>query len=370
MTPDTRRQKKTLGILRATAGLLLLLGVLPILRLVGVTNFPRREWALHLAVTLVVQALLLLWVRAGWDGRLSWDPHFLFVPMAVAAALLNSYVLLAPELRQLILVIWFVALLFMVGLAGFLQVVMLTIVMAAGYLAVIGYLQARGFPLSFAFEATYTAAVLVCSLYAGAVFERLRRERTETKELRRRLAELAATDALTGLPNRRQFETLLAAEVSRVQRLGSSCVLAMVDVDFFKNYNDVLGHPAGDALLRELATLMRGQLRSGDVVARYGGEEFGIILSGTSAPRAAVTLERIREMVAAHPFAQREVQPEGALTISAGYAACPDDALDLEELVRRADEALYRAKRLGRDRVERAVHAGRRVPTPAQGTSV
>jgi diguanylate cyclase (GGDEF)-like protein len=213
--------------------------------------------------------------------------------------------------------------------------------------------------------------VLVSSLYAGVVFGRLRRERTETKALRRRLSELAATDALTGLPNRRQFEALLAAELSRVERLGSSCVLAMVDVDFFKNYNDVLGHPAGDALLRELASLMRSQLRALDVVARYGGEEFGIIMPSTSAAQAAVTLERIRGLVAAHLFAHREVQPEGALTISAGYASSPGDALDLEDLVRRADEALYRAKRLGRNRVERAtVPAVRRVPTPTHGTPV
>jgi diguanylate cyclase (GGDEF)-like protein len=202
------------------------------------------------------------------------------------------------------------------------------------------------------------------------VFGRLRRERTETKELRRRLAELAATDSLTGLPNRRQFETLLAAELSRVQRLGSSCVLAMVDVDFFKNFNDVLGHPAGDALLRELASLMRSQLRAQDVVARYGGEEFGIIMPSTTAAQAALTLDRIRSLVAEHPFARREVQPEGALTISAGYAASPDDAFDPEELVHRADEALYRAKRLGRNRVERAaIHSGIRAPAPAGSTS-
>lgn len=342
------------GLLRAGAGLLLILLVLPVLRLAGVTDFPPRQWFVYLAVTVAVQALLLLIVRMGWDAALGWDPHFLFVPMAVAAVLMNSYVVLAPELRQLILVAWFVALLFMVGLAGFLQVVLLTALMAAGYLTVIRWLQAQGFPLSPAFETAYATAVLVCGLYAGVVFERLRRERTDTKALRRRLAELAATDALTGLPNRRQFETQLAAEIARVHRLGTSCVLAMLDVDFFKNYNDVLGHPAGDALLRELASFMRSQMRAPDVVARYGGEEFGIIMPATNAAQAAVSLERIRASVAQQPFARREVQPGGALTVSTGYAACPADGVSLEELVRRADEALYRAKQLGRNRVERA----------------
>jgi diguanylate cyclase (GGDEF)-like protein len=354
MDLDTRVRKKMSGLLRATSGFVLILLVLPTLSLVGVTRFSLETWALHLAFTLALQGALFLLVWTGWDTRIRWDPHFLFVPMLAAAAVFNSYVLLAPELRQLVLVTWFVAMLFLVGLAGFVDVVALSLAMAVGYLATIRWLQSRGFPASLAFEATYTAAFLVCSLYAGVVFERLRRERQETRALRRQLAELAATDDLTGLPNRRQFEALLAAELARVQRHDTGYVLAMVDVDSFKNYNDRLGHPAGDALLRELAALMRAQLRGVDVVARYGGEEFGIIMPGTTGEQAQLSLERIRGVVAQHPFPRREVQPGGALTISAGYAACPDDAVRLDELKRKADEALYRAKHLGRNRVERA----------------
>jgi diguanylate cyclase (GGDEF)-like protein len=352
MDSEARRRKKINGVLRATAGLVLILLVLPTLGLVGVTRFTLEKWALHLAFTLGLQGTLLLAVHLGWDRWLKWDPHFLFVPMLAAATNFNSYVLLAPELRQLVLVTWFVAVLFMVGLAGFVDVVVLSAAMAAGYLVAVWRLHARGFPVNIPFEATYTAAFLVCSLYAGVVFERLRRERQETRALRRQLAELAATDDLTGLPNRRQFEALLAAELARVQRHGNSYVLGIVDVDSFKNYNDRLGHPAGDALLRELATLMRAQLRGVDVVARYGGEEFAIIMPGTNGEQARLSLDRIRGVVAQHPFPRREVQPGGALTISAGYATCPDDATRLDELMRRADQALYRAKHLGRNRVE------------------
>lgn len=355
MDSETRRRKKTNGVLRATGGFVLILLVLPTLSLVGVTRFTLEQWALHLAFTLSVQGALLLAVHLRWDAWLKWDPHFLFVPMLAAATNFNSYVLLAPELRQLVLVTWFVAVLFMVGLAGFVDVVVLSGAMAVGYLVVIGRLHARGFPVNVPFEATFTAAFLVSSLYAGVVFERLRRERQETRALRRQLAELAATDDLTGLPNRRHFEVLLAGELARVQRHGGSYVVAMVDVDSFKNYNDRLGHPAGDALLRELATLMRAQLRGIDVVARYGGEEFGIIMPGTTGEQAQLSLERIRSGVAQHPFPRREVQPGGALTISAGYATCPDDAAHLDELMRLADEALYRAKHLGRNRVEGAL---------------
>jgi diguanylate cyclase (GGDEF)-like protein len=354
MDAEARRRRKIGGVLRATGGLVLILLVLPTLSLVGVTRFTLEKWSLHLAFTLALQGTLLLALHRGWDQHLRWDPHFLFVPMLAAAASFNSCVLLAPELRQLVLVTWFVAVLFMVGLAGFVEVVALSMAMAGGYLAVAWRLKARGVAVSIAFEATFTAAFLVSSLYAGVVFERLRRERQERRALRRQLAELAATDDLTGLPNRRQFDALLAAELARTQRHGSRHVLAMVDVDSFKNYNDHLGHPAGDALLRELATLMRAQLRGVDVVARYGGEEFGIIMPGTSGEQARLSLDRIREVVAQHPFARREVQPGGALTISAGYAACPDDAASVDGLKGLADEALYRAKHLGRNRVEGA----------------
>jgi diguanylate cyclase (GGDEF)-like protein len=352
MDSDTRRRQKTQGLLRAAGGLLLMLLVLLILGRVGVARFSLEQWALHLAGTLAIQGALVLAVRAGWDTWLTWDPHFLFVPMLAAVVVLNSYVLLAPELRQLVFVIWFVAVLFLVGLAGFVDVVVLSGAMAAGYLAAVLRLRARGLAVSVPFEVTFIVAFLVSSLYAGVVFERLRRERRETRALRRQLAELAATDPLTGLPNRRQFEALLAAELARVQRQGVAFVLAMVDADWFKNYNDRLGHPAGDALLRELAALMRSELRGVDVVARYGGEEFGIIMPGANRDQAQLSLERIRSVVADHPFPRREVQPGGALTISAGYAACPGDAVRLDELLRKADEALYRAKHLGRNRVE------------------
>jgi len=126
----------------------------------------------------------------------------------------------------------------------------------------------------------------------------------------------------------------------------------MIDVDHFKNYNDLLGHPAGDAALRQLAAVIRGHLRLGDVGARYGGEEFGLILTNTDKREASEAVERLRWVIETHPFVRREVQPGGKLTISAGIATAPEDGDSYEGLVQKADVALYMAKSAGRNHVE------------------
>ncbi|MEJ2503567.1 MAG: GGDEF domain-containing protein, partial [Gemmatimonadota bacterium] len=171
------------------------------------------------------------------------------------------------------------------------------------------------------------------------------------RRLRERLANMALTDALTQLPNRRHFEQVLRGELDRVGRYGGRCAVAMVDVDFFKHYNDAAGHLAGDTVLREIAGVMRREVRLHDMVARFGGEEFAMIMINTSKEEAVPILERLRLDVEAHPFRQRDVQPSGRITVSAGLAGFPDDGASYEEVLKQADDALYRAKREGRNRV-------------------
>lgn len=340
-------------MLLATAGLLLgpLVGLG--LKLLGLTTLTNGGLVLSVVATLLVQGAAWWIVHAGWDAHLRWDPHYLYVPMLLAAFLLNLYMYLAPEARYLILLAWIVALLFMVGMAGFLEVVTLTAVMTAGYLAVLSRLMARGQSVELALEHFFAAAFFLVSLYAGAVFERLRNERRETARLRSRLTELAATDVLTGLPNRGQLGPVLETELSELRRYGGDCALAMIDVDFFKSYNDTWGHLAGDAALRDLAELLRQRLRASDVLVRYGGEEFGLVMKRTPRDEAVRIVERLRVAVSTHPF-RRNGTDAAALTISAGVAGAPADASEYETLVRSADEALYEAKRLGRNRVEAA----------------
>ena len=177
-------------------------------------------------------------------------------------------------------------------------------------------------------------------------------ERTqELGEANLRLAQLAVTDGLTGLYNHRYLHERLALEVERSSRNGLPLSLLMIDVDEFKRYNDDHGHPAGDEVLRRLARLMNEDRRVNDVCARYGGEEFCILLVDTAKEVAGQVAERLRAHVAGHPFPHAGSQPMGHLSISVGVATFPDDVGSATELVQAADDALYEAKRGGRDQI-------------------
>lgn len=355
-TPDKRGIKQR-RVLLAGGGLVLALALALVLNIAGLGVIAPRDWAAALLITVVLQAAVWLILEVGWDRYLTWDPHYLYVPMVAAIICLNLYAYAAPSLRTALLMAWFAAPAFMVGLAGAAGLLAMAALMAAGYLTTISLLIARGHELSPPFELVATGIFLIINGYAAVVYERLRRERIERHQLRERLNALAITDPLTGLFNRRYFEEILRSEISRIRRYGGHCSLAMIDLDFFKHYNDALGHLAGDALLQDLAELIRGHLRASDIFARYGGEELAVIMVQAPKAEAMLAMDRLRELVEAYPFRGGDIQPHGRLTISVGVASCPEDAVDYEELVRKADRALYAAKRLGRNRVQVAVPA-------------
>ncbi len=172
-----------------------------------------------------------------------------------------------------------------------------------------------------------------------------------TKADNARLEVLAHTDPLTQVLNRRALTVRLASELERARRYDSVLTLLMVDLDHFKKVNDTYGHLVGDEVLREVATLLQNEVRSVDVVARYGGEEFVAVLPETSLAGAMIFAERIREHVAATPFASSLVEPL-RLTASIGVSSYPSATIStVDDLFARADEALYRAKADGRNRV-------------------
>lgn len=179
----------------------------------------------------------------------------------------------------------------------------------------------------------------------------------ERKELRKLAEEgeyykrLSLTDGLTELYNHRHFYRLLNIEVSRSERKDYNFCVLMIDVDDFKVYNDTMGHTDGDYVLRFLAWLLKHHARMPDMVCRYGGEEFSIILAETNAAEGKLAGERFRRIVEKTEFDHQNVQPSGNLTISAGVACFPDDSRSPDDLVKKADEALYQAKREGKNRV-------------------
>jgi two-component system cell cycle response regulator len=172
-----------------------------------------------------------------------------------------------------------------------------------------------------------------------------------TRADNRRLEELATTDALTRLMNRRALLERLSVEVDRARRFRQQLSLLMLDIDHFKGINDQHGHLVGDGILREMGTLLGGAVRTVDVVARYGGEEFVVILPETATDGAVVFGERLRERVAEHRF-DLGTEPIFHLTCSVGVATFPSPRVaSPEDLFARADEALYRAKSGGRNQV-------------------
>lgn len=163
---------------------------------------------------------------------------------------------------------------------------------------------------------------------------------------------LSLTDATTALFNRRAFDLRLRDEVERAGRYGTPLSLLMIDVDHFKLYNDMHGHPAGDKVLRKLGEVLAGSaLRATDIASRFGGEEFAVILPLSDLDAATVTAQRLRAEVEATAFPDGQDQPLGRVSVSIGIASYPAHASTPLELVERADLALYEAKRLGRNRV-------------------
>ncbi len=174
----------------------------------------------------------------------------------------------------------------------------------------------------------------------------------ENAKLYQFATELSITDELTGLSNRRHFHDILNREFTLTQRYTSSLSLIMIDIDHFKKYNDYHGHLQGDVVLKKVANSLLHNTRGIDLTCRFGGEEFIILLPKTTAMGAIIAAEKLRSVIEAESFAGEEKsQPGGRLTLSLGVSSYPDDTSDINNLLELADQALYKAKNQGRNRV-------------------
>ncbi len=172
------------------------------------------------------------------------------------------------------------------------------------------------------------------------------------EEYREKMEGLANTDGLTGLYNHRYFQDSFKWQMDIYENTKSPVSLLLVDIDYFKNYNDHYGHLAGDEVLKKIASVLRKCIRSNDIVSRYGGEEFAVLLPDTMEEQAMKVAERIRKMVGETAFMGEENQPGGKLTVSVGVSSFPKMAKSRVELLKSADDALYKAKFMNKDRVE------------------
>jgi diguanylate cyclase (GGDEF)-like protein/PAS domain S-box-containing protein len=167
-------------------------------------------------------------------------------------------------------------------------------------------------------------------------------------KLRELLRNQSIRDPLTGLYNRRYLEESLNRELQRAKRAGRNLSLVMLDLDHFKHFNDTFGHQVGDILLKEVAGVIKSRVRAGDLACRYGGEEFSLIVAEVDTQGAHKCAESIRETIK-HLSLHHRGQTLGTITVSAGIATYPAHADNSEELILAADEALYSAKKAGRD---------------------
>jgi len=196
------------------------------------------------------------------------------------------------------------------------------------------------------------AGGMISVALSGAMSYRAGLLMLELARARRELGRISQTDQLTGLLNRRGFDAEATAALDTAQADGVSVALLMCDIDHFKSINDRYGHEIGDKVLVEIADVLRQfALRHGALVARYGGEEFAVVLTGQSHDQAALGAEQIRRGCAARTILDGVTQLP--VTISIGFTVRAS-GFDLAELMRTADQALYMAKRHGRDRVEHA----------------
>ena len=171
-----------------------------------------------------------------------------------------------------------------------------------------------------------------------------------------KLRDMAFTDAMTGLQNYRAFRTQLEEELRRANRYEHPLGLLLMDLDNFKRVNDLHGHPVGDRLLAHTAAVLRASLRDTDLPTRYGGEEFAILCPETNLVDAALVAERIRAAIESSTFSVSETEVL-SITVSIGVAAFPTEADSEASLVHKADNALYQAKKEGRNRVRLAASA-------------
>lgn len=212
----------------------------------------------------------------------------------------------------------------------------------------------------------FVACGVLIALPLAVIMNHRQRLTLELERANRKLAEIATTDALTGLANRRLFDRTLMMEWRRAQRSGEPLSLLVIDVDNFKAFNDLYGHLKGDECLKMVAAICNGRLRrAGDLFARFGGEEFMVVLPNTPLEGARHVAERMRLAVELAQI-EHKLDPNGRVTVCIGVATLsegqPEDA---ESLLEAADRALYRAKKNGRNRVECAGKAPLQKPKPS-----
>jgi diguanylate cyclase len=353
---DARQAHRMLRYLMAASTSFMVLLLLCLMAWQGFLEWDVLSHA-GIAITLLVIAFYVAF-RTGLNERFS-DPS-LTVPMILAATSVLAYVVYnADQARGVFMLLYLLPFLFGVfrlSTGVLLNLTLFTIVLYL--LVMLGIWHYRGEAFDFRLEVVQwlvLCVVLTWFSFMGGYISRLRRNlaasnvRLETAF--RTIQEMSVRDELTGTYNRRYLMQLLVQEKNRIDRGGRGMAVCILDLDHFKSINDSYGHLAGDAVLRVVTAEAQAGLRTSDFFGRYGGEEFLMILTQTTLDGARVIADRFRRRMEALGFP--EIDPQLGITTSIGIAEYIGGE-DVVQTLARADAALYRAKHLGRNRVELA----------------
>jgi diguanylate cyclase (GGDEF)-like protein len=352
---DKLQEHRARMTLMSVVNVALQAGVMALYALAG----SARWWVVLAFLAVAVSSSMGFWVciRLGWNLRLK-DPGMLLPQMASGWAVQLVFLAIAPEL----------ALLFLVSLLVGFNHAMISFdarqFIGAFLIQVVGTGTALFIAADrFSYPGTSAADIAILWLFfclctyrltaIGTQFSLLRTKLSQKNQLLSesvaKVEELASHDELTGILNRRSFMRQIESERVRCERSKQRFCVVILDIDHFKHVNDRFGHPVGDVVLKEFCTVVGACMRSADVFARYGGEEFIVLLPAPTDQQAGQwAAERVRRAIEFHDWSRST--PGSTLTASAG-AACWEVGETIEHLLSRADQALYRAKRQGRNRV-------------------
>ena len=307
--------------------------------------------AARMAVALVVAGIVLFYglLRcSAWLGLAHWK---LALAQAYYAVFYNMVLYMAlGELRGAILIGLPIVIVFCAFVLRPHQTMRLSLVAGVALIAsstALVWFRPASHPAEVELVHDFLAGIGIISV--AVINSELSRLRARLVEAVATIRQLATTDELTRLSNRRHMQTLLEAEQERRSGLPGPVCVALIDIDFFKRINDQFGHAAGDAVLQAFAASASDCMRAGDTLARWGGEEFLLLMPDTSLEAAVQSLERIRGVVAALRF--DSIDPQLRLSFSAGVAAAGLPDARFGAAVKRADDAMYQAKANGRDRI-------------------
>ena len=317
------------------------------------------EWqaiAGFLIIIPIINIALYIFFRTGLNLKMA-DPSLTAIQMSSAILLVMYAMYFAHETRGVLLLIYVIILLFGIfrlNTRSFFYVSIFTMLTYGGDIALLQIYRPQGVNFNIEYlQWGVLALVLVAFSIIGGYISSLRQNLSISKSEQAKsieiIREMAIRDGLTGLYNRRHVLELLDREKNRSSRGGGIFCLAMLDIDHFKNVNDTYGHQAGDAVLQAVATTMKTTMRNTEFCARYGGEEFLIVLTQTGINGALIGAERVRTQIEKILFP--DIGSDFKITISIGLSEYKMRE-DVDDIIARADEALYRAKNGGRNRVE------------------